>query len=55
MVNNEFGDSMIKRYRVKPDGEVGLFSDNPEYPSFKPNEHYRILGKVLLAWRKIKV
>ncbi len=54
VVNNEFGDSMIKRYRLK-DGEVWLFSDNPEYPSFKPNEQYRIIGKVVKAWREIKI
>lgn len=55
MVNNEFGESMIKRYRVKPDGEVWLTSDNPEYPSFKPNEQYRIIGRAFLSWRKNKL
>lgn len=54
VVNNEFGESMIKRYRLK-DGEVWLFSDNPEYPSFRPNEQYRMIGRVVKAWREIKI
>ncbi|MBI4620609.1 MAG: helix-turn-helix transcriptional regulator [Desulfobacterales bacterium] len=54
VVNDEWGDSMIKRYRER-DGDILLTSDNPEYPSFSPNEHYRIIGKVVGAWRKITV
>ncbi|MFH2011709.1 MAG: S24 family peptidase [Pseudomonadota bacterium] len=54
VVNNEWGDSMIKRYREK-EGDILLTSDNPEYPSYKPNEQYRIIGKVVGAWRNIKV
>lgn len=54
VVNNEWGESMVKRYREK-DGEVMLTSDNPEYPSFKPNEHYRVMGKVVGVWRRIKL
>lgn len=54
IVNNEWGETMIKRYREK-DGEVILTSDNPEYPSLKPNEHYKIIGKVISVWRKIKL
>ena len=54
VVNNEWGESMIKRFRLK-DGEPYLVSDNPEYPGFRPNEYYRIIGKVIGVWRKIKV
>ncbi|MFH2012572.1 MAG: S24 family peptidase [Pseudomonadota bacterium] len=54
VVNDEWGDSMIKRYREK-DGDILLTSDNPEYPSYKPNEQYIIIGKVVGAWRNIKV
>lgn len=54
VVNNEWGDTMLKRYREK-DGEVFLTSDNSEYPSLKPNKHYRIIGKVIGVWRKIKI
>lgn len=53
VVNNEWGETMLKRYRIK-DGEVILTSDNPEYPSFKPNEHSKIMGKVIKAWRELR-
>lgn len=54
IANNEFGEPMIKRYVLK-DGEPFLKSDNPGYPSFKPNEHYNIVGKVIKVWREIKI
>ncbi|NOZ67971.1 MAG: helix-turn-helix domain-containing protein [Deferribacteres bacterium] len=54
IVNNEWGESMIKRYREK-DGEKFLVSDNPEYPTLKPNRHYQIMGKVIKGWRPLKV
>ena len=53
VVNNEFGDSMIKRYRKKG-AEVFFVSDNPEYKPFQPNEHYRIIGKVVDIWSRRK-
>lgn len=45
-MQNEWGEAMLKRYRVKG-GEVNLTSDNFEYPAFKPNKHYRIIGKII--------
>lgn len=45
---------MLKRYREK-DGKIYLTSDNYEYPTITPNEHYKIIGKVIAVWRKIKI
>jgi len=53
LVLNEWGEAMIKRYRVKGDGEQWLVSDNPEYPPVKPNEGFQIIGKVIKAWRPL--
>ncbi len=53
-VVNEWGEYVLKRYRTK-DGEVYLASDNPEYPIIKLDNGYKILGKVLAAWRKVKI
>lgn len=52
VVNNEFGESMLKRLREK-DGELWLTSDNPEYPAVRPNAHYRIMGVVVRVIRDI--
>ena len=46
IAKNEWNECMVKRYRVK-DGKVLLTSDNPEYPTVEPNEHYKIIGKVI--------
>lgn len=54
IVNDEFGDSMIKRLKEK-DGEYLLVSDNPKYPTYKPNGHYRIMGVVVGGWRPLKL
>jgi SOS-response transcriptional repressor LexA len=54
VVANEFGDCMVKRYRLKGE-EVYLTSENPAYPPVKANDHYRLLGKVVAAWRKLQV
>lgn len=53
IINNEFGESMVKRYRIK-EGSPLLCSDNPDYPCFKPNEQYRIIGKVVDIWSRRK-
>ncbi len=45
IARNEWNELLLKRYRVK-DGKTYLTSDNPEYPVIKPNEHYKIVGKV---------
>jgi len=54
VVNDEFGDSMIKRYKAQGD-EVRLISDNPAYPTYIPNDHYRIMGVVVGGWRELKI
>ncbi|MBI3584240.1 MAG: helix-turn-helix transcriptional regulator [Nitrospinae bacterium] len=54
VVNNEYGETMLKKYYVDKNGDVLLVSENPEYPAFKPNEHYSIIGKVIDGWRKVK-
>lgn len=54
IANDEFGESMVKRYKEK-DGEQFLTSDNPAYPTFKPNGEYRIMGKVIGAWRQLNI
>jgi repressor LexA len=54
VVNNEWGETMLKRYRER-DGEQFLTSDNPSYPTVKPNENYKIMGKVIDVWRKMKI
>jgi len=54
VVNDEFGDSTIRRLKEK-EGELFLVSDNPAYPTFQPNENYRIMGVVVDNWRKMKI
>ena len=51
IVRDEWNEVMLKRYRVK-DGEVFLTSDNPEYPTVKPNGDYKIIGRVI---KKVRV
>lgn len=54
IVNNDWGETMIKRYKIK-DNTPYLVSENPEYPTYQPNEHYKIVGKAISVWRKIKI
>ncbi len=54
VVNDEFGDSMIKRLKEK-DGEYYLVSDNPAYPTYRPDENYRIMGVIIGGWRPLKI
>ena len=53
IVLNEWGELLLKRFRKK-DEEIVLTSDNPEYPVVKPNNHYKIVGKVIKVIRDIK-
>ena len=46
IVRNEWNELVVKRFRIK-NGEIYLTSDNPEYPTIKPNENYKIVGKVI--------
>ena len=52
VVNNEFGESMLKRLKEK-NGELWLTSDNPEYQAVRPNAHYRIMGVVVRVIRDV--
>ncbi|MCK4739064.1 MAG: hypothetical protein KAT46_03870 [Deltaproteobacteria bacterium] len=54
VANNEFNETMVKRYRLK-NGEQFLMSDNAEYQPITPNEHFRIVGKITGVWRNIKI
>ncbi|MFN3480979.1 MAG: helix-turn-helix domain-containing protein [Thermodesulfovibrionales bacterium] len=50
IVADEWGDIMLKRIKMSGD-RITLVSDNPEYPAFEPNVHYRLIGKVVCAVR----
>lgn len=54
VVNDEFGESMIKRLKGK-DGEFFLVSDNPAYPTYQPNGNYRIMGIVIDGWSRLNI
>ena len=54
VANNEYGEAMIKRYRLKGDEKL-LTSDNPNYPTITPTEDFRIIGKVIKVWRDVKI
>ena len=43
---DEWGDLIVRRLRRK-EAETYLVADNPEYPSLKASEKYRILGRVV--------
>ena len=53
IVLDEWGEAMVKRLKLK-EGKKFLTSDNTAYPVVEPNEHYRIIGKVVKVWRDIK-
>ena len=54
IVNDEWGESILRRYRKK-NMKVFLISDNPEYPALKLNRNYKIIGKVIAVWRKVRI
>ncbi len=54
IVNNEWGESMLRRYCTKK-SEVFLVSDNPEYQPVMFDGKFKIIGKVVAVWRKIKI
>jgi SOS-response transcriptional repressor LexA len=54
LVNNEWGESLLRRYHKKGK-EVFLISDNPEYATIKLDSSYKLIGKVIVAWRKIRI
>jgi SOS-response transcriptional repressor LexA len=48
VVTNEFGDVMLRRYRLANDGRPWLLSDNPQYGKVAPGPDYRIVGRVMM-------
>lgn len=54
VVNDEFGKTMVKEYYEK-DGEQWLRSINREYPDFRPNSQYRIMGRVIEVINRRKI
>ncbi len=54
MVNNEWGEPLLKRYHKKG-RETFLISDNPEYAAIRLNSRFKIIGKVIVAWRRIRI
>lgn len=54
LVNNKWGDILLRRYRVNNDG-IWLTPDNSAYTPFQPAEDLRILGIVTDVWRKVKL
>lgn len=54
VTTDEFNRAMVKQYALK-DGEPWLVSINSEYPSFKVNDHYRIVGRVFEKYDKSRV
>lgn len=53
VVLNEWGEASMKRLKEK-EGEKYLVPDNTSYPALTPNEHYRIIGKVVKVWRDVR-
>ena len=53
VATDEFNRPMVKEYALKSD-ERWLVSINPEYPSFKVNSGYRIVGKVVDIYSRRK-
>lgn len=54
VVNDEWGKSILRRYHIK-DRKTFLVSENPEYPILSIENNYKIIGKVITVWRKIKI
>lgn len=54
VATDEFNRAMVKQYAMK-EGEPWLISINPEYPSFRVNDHYRIVGRVFEKHDKSRV
>ena len=54
LANNRWGDAILRKYRLKGN-EPFLVSDNQVYSPFKPDKDTRMIGKVVVVWRKIKI
>ena len=54
LVNNRWGEPILRRYRLKED-EVYLAPDNPAYAPFRPDNGTRTIGTVVEVWRKVLI
>ena len=54
LVNNRWGETILRRYRVKGK-EVYLAADNPSYAPFRPDSDTRTIGTVVEVWRKVLI
>ncbi|HJV67432.1 MAG TPA: XRE family transcriptional regulator [Geomonas sp.] len=54
LVNNRWGEPILRRYRLKND-EVYLAPDNPAYAPFRPDNGTRTIGTVVEVWRKVRI
>jgi repressor LexA len=54
LVNNRWGEPILRRYRVKGE-EVYLAPDNPAYAPFRPDDGTRTIGTVVEVWRKVLI
>jgi repressor LexA len=52
LVNNRWGEKILRRYRVKGD-DAFLTPDNPAYAPFQPDSNTRTIGVVVEVWRKM--
>jgi repressor LexA len=54
LVNNRWGEPILRRYRLKGD-EIFLAPDNPAYAPFHPDDGTRTIGTVVEVWRKVRI
>ncbi len=54
LLNNKWGEAILRRCRVKVD-EVYYSAENSVYAPFKADANTRILGTVVVIWRKVKI
>jgi SOS-response transcriptional repressor LexA len=54
LVNSKWGDIILRRYRIKDDGEW-LSPDNSAYSHLQPASNNQMIGVVTQVWRKMKL
>lgn len=54
VISNDRGEISLRRYQEKS-GKISLSCDNPAFPSPTPKENFKILGKAIESWRKIRL
>lgn len=53
LVNDKWGDVILRRYRVKADG-IWFSPDNSDYKPFQPGPRPKVIGVVTKIWRDVK-